>query len=103
MRNTKLLKDFPSKKGREEFDNLKEMKSKEQRNKLAMDRLKRQLDYSNKKNENLREEIKIYEDIINNIRINITDNNVNKIKKTLMKKFQIVLSITKVVLLCIKK
>ena len=49
IRNTKLLRDFPSKKEREEIDNLKEQmmklqeesKSKDQRNKLAIDRLKR--------------------------------------------------------------
>ena len=86
IRNTKLLRDFPSKKEREEIDNLKEqimklqeeMKSKEQRNKLAMDRLKRQLEESNKKNENLRAEIKIYENIMNNKGLNISDNNKNK-------------------------
>jgi len=57
-----------------------EMKSKDQRNKLAMDRLKRQLEESNKKNENLRAEIKIYEDMMNNKGINIADNNINNNK-----------------------
>ena len=51
------MRDFPSKKEREEIDNLKEQmmklqeesKSKDQRNKLAIDRLKRQLEESNKR------------------------------------------------------
>ena len=91
IRNTKLLRDFPSKKEREEIDNLKEqimkvqeeMKSKDQRNKLAMDRLKRQLEESIKKNENLKIEIKYYEDKMNEKGINA--NNINN-KNTIMNK-----------------
>ena len=40
-----------------------EMRMKDQRNKLAMDRLKRQLEEANKKNESLQNEIKIYEEM----------------------------------------
>lgn len=70
LRNTKLLQNMPNRKEREEIDNLKEqnlklqeeMKAKDQRNKLAMDRLKKQLEEANKKNEDLQKEIKFMEE-----------------------------------------
>ena len=51
-----------------------EMRMKDQRNKLAMDRLKRQLEESIKKNENLKIEIKYYEDRMNEKGINLNKN-----------------------------
>ena len=53
-----------------------EMRMKDQRNKLAMDRLKRQLEEANKKNESLQNEIKIYEEM----RIN-KNNSSNKLSE----------------------
>ena len=91
IRNTKLLRDFPSKKEREEIDNLKEQmmklqeesKSKDQRNKLAIDRLKRQLEESIKKNENLKIEIKYYEDRMNEKGIKVNKySSTNKIERS---------------------
>ena len=69
LKNTNLLQNFPSKKEREEIDNLKEqilklqeeIKSKEQRNTLTITRLKKQLNDAKNKNETLKGEIKVYE------------------------------------------
>lgn len=71
LRNTKLLQNMPNKKEREEMENLKEqnlklqeeMKAKDQRNKLAMERLKKQLEEANKKNDDLNKEIKFMEEM----------------------------------------
>lgn len=69
MKNTNLLPNFPSKKEREEIDNLKEqilklqedIKAKEQKNSLTITRLKKQLNDAKIKNETLKGEIKVYE------------------------------------------
>lgn len=76
LRVNKNIQNIQTKKEREEIESLKEqivklqeeMKTKDQRNKLAMDRLKKQLDEMNKKNEALQNEIKQYEELrINNL------------------------------------
>ncbi|MCQ2820344.1 MAG: hypothetical protein MJ252_24010, partial [archaeon] len=74
VRNTKLLQKYTNKKEREEIDALKEqvmklqeeMRSKEQRNKLVLERLKKQLEDAQKKNTDLKNEIKVYEDLKTN-------------------------------------
>ena len=70
-RNTNLLQDFPTKKERTEIDNLKEqifnleqqLKERDKRNKLNLNRLKKQLDDAYKKNESLMQAIKVYENM----------------------------------------
>jgi centromere protein J len=70
IRNAKQLQNQPNRKEREEIESLKEqlvklqddMKAKDQRNKLAMDRLKKQLEDTTKKNEELQKELKIMEE-----------------------------------------
>jgi centromere protein J len=71
LRNTKLLQNMPNRKEREEIDLLKEqvlkqqeeMKAKENRNKLANERTKKQLEDALKKNEELQKEIKFMEEL----------------------------------------
>lgn len=71
LKSTKNMQNIQSKKEREEIEALKEqiaklqeeMKIKDQRNKLTIDKLKKQLDEMNKKNEALQNEIKQYEEM----------------------------------------
>lgn len=89
LRNTKLLQSMPNRKEREEIETLKEqvlklqdeMKSKDNRNRLAMDRMRKQLEESNKKNEDLQKEIKIMEELrIKNLQG--LDSNKNQTRKS---------------------
>jgi centromere protein J len=89
VNNTKLLQDLPTKKEREEIEQLKEqviklqeeMKARDNRNKLAMERTKKQLEDSNKKNEELQKELKLMEELrVKNLLTNGTSSSKSKPK-----------------------
>jgi centromere protein J len=71
IKNSKQLQNMPNRKEREEIESLKEqvvklqeeMKSKDQRNKLALDRVRKQLEESTKRNEELQKELRMMEEL----------------------------------------